>query len=320
MTTSILSEVLRAEQRIRSFVRETPLDPSPVLSEMGGANVFVKLENLQHTGSFKLRGAFNKLLSLSAKERAAGVITASSGNHGAATAYVLHKLGAQGMVFVPTTVSPIKEAMIRRYGAKICKVGHDSAISESEARGHAEDVGLVYISPYNDEQIIGGQGTIGVEIARQLDHVDAVFIALGGGGLISGIATYLKALHPHMQIIACSPRNSAVMQHSVAAGYILDEESLPTLSDGTAGGVESDSITFALVRDLVDRYVDVSEEEIASALRLFMETQHMLIEGAAGVAIAAYLQTKEQYVGKNVVIVLCGANISLAALRQVIQE
>ena len=315
---SILSEILRAEQRIRPFVRETPLDPSPVLSEMGGANVFVKLENLQHTGSFKLRGAFNKLLSLTPAQRAAGVITASSGNHGAATAYALQKLDANGTVFVPTIVSPLKEAMIRRYGAQIHKIGHDSGISETAARSHADERGLVYISPYNDPQIIGGQGTIGVEIARQLAQVDAVFVALGGGGLISGIATYLKAINPAVQIIACSPRNSAVMQHSVAAGQILDEESLPTLSDGTAGGVETGAITFALVRDLVDTYVDVSEAEIAAALRLFIESHHLLIEGAAAVAIAAYLQTKERFVGKNVVIVICGANIGLETLKQII--
>lgn len=315
---TILAEILRAEQRIRPYVRETPLDPSLVLSELGGAQVFVKLENLQHTGSFKLRGAFNKLLALTPEQRAAGVITASSGNHGAATAYALRTLGATGTVFVPTTVSLLKEAMIRRYGAQIHKVGHDSSISESAARDHANERGLVYISPYNDPQIIGGQGTIGVELARQLAQIDAVFVALGGGGLISGIATYLKAVNPSVQIIACSPSNSAVMQHSVAAGQILDEESLPTLSDGTAGGVEPGAITFALVRDLVDRYVDVSEAEIAAALRLFLETHHMLIEGAAGVAIAAYLQAKEHFVGKNVVLVLCGANISLEALKSVI--
>jgi threonine dehydratase len=314
----ILSEILRAEQRIRPYVRETPLDPSFVLSELGKAQVFVKLENLQHTGSFKLRGAFNKLLALAPSERAAGVISASSGNHGVATAYALRTLAVAGSVFVPTTVASIKEAMIRRYGAQIHKVGHDSGISEIEARNYANKRGLVYISPYNDPQIIGGQGTIGVEIARQLAQIDAVFVALGGGGLISGIATYLKAVSPNVQIIACSPSHSAVMQHSVAAGQIIEEESLPTLSDGTAGGVEPGAITFPLVRDLVDRYVDVSEAEIAAALRLFLETHHLLIEGAAGVAIAAYLQVKEQFVGKNVVIVLCGANISLETLKSVI--
>jgi threonine dehydratase len=315
---SILSEILRAEQRIRPCVRETPLDLSLVLSEIGGAQVYVKSENLQHTGSFKLRGAFNKLLSLTPAERAAGVITASSGNHGAATAYALRTLGATGTVFVPTTVAPLKEAMIRRYGAQIHKVGHDSGISEIEARRTADERGLLYISPYNDPQIIGGQGTIGVEIARQLAQVDAVFVALGGGGLISGIATYLKAVNPAVQIIACSPSNSAVMQHSVATGQIIEEESLPTLSDGTAGGVEPGAITFPLVRDLVDRYVDVSEAEIGAALRLFLETHHQLIEGAAGVAIAAYLQAKEAFAGKNVVIILCGANIGLETLKSVI--
>ena len=361
MSTAILSEVLRAEQRIRPHIRETPLDPSPILSELGGANVWVKLENLQYTGSFKLRGATNKVLSLTAEERAAGVVTASSGNHGAAVAYSLQKLGASGTIFVPEIVSPAKETMIRRYGAQIRKIGNDSAISEAEARIYAEKQGLVYISPYNDPQVIGGQGTIGVEIGRQLrpqplpsppllregtvtgdvTNVDlsvtipslrvpsgrgglgrgpAVFISLGGGGLISGIATYLKTLDPTVQIIACSPTNSAVMQHSVAAGRIIDEESLDTLSDGTAGGVEPGAITFELVRDLVDSYVDVAEDEIAAAMRLFMEHHHMMIEGSAGVAIAGYLRLKEQFVGRDVVIVICGANISLAKLTTVLTK
>ena len=327
---AILNEILRAEQRIRPHVRQTPLDPSPILSESGAANVFVKLENLQYTGSFKLRGATNKVLSLTAEERAAGVVTASSGNHGAAVSYSLQKLGASGTIFVPETVSPAKEAMIRRYGAQIYKVGNDSAISEMAAIRYAQEHGLVYISPYNDPQVIGGQGTIGVEIARQLPaapHPTAptgkgaglvAFVSLGGGGLISGIATYLKALDPTVQIVACSPTNSAVMQHSVAAGQIIEEESLDTLSDGTAGGVEPGAMTFALVRDLVDRYVDVSEAEIIAAMRLFMEHHHMMIEGAAGVAIAGYLQLKEQFAGHDVVIVLCGANISMTRLKSVL--
>lgn len=354
MSTAILQEILRAEQRIRPHIRETPLDPSSILSELGRANVLVKLENLQYTGSFKLRGATNKVLSLSEEQRAAGVVTASSGNHGAAVAYSLQKLRASGTIFVPEIVSPAKEAMIRRYGAQIRKIGHDSAISELEARRYAEEQGLVYISPYNDAQVIGGQGTIGIELARQLGPYQphpnpfqregtvtesttnitrpvpvpslsrgglgwgAVFISLGGGGLISGIATYLKALDPKIQIIACSPTNSAVMQHSIAAGHILDEESLDTLSDGTAGGVEAGALTFDLVRDLVDAYVDVSEEEIAAAMRLFMEHHHMLIEGSAGVALAGYLRLKEQFVGQNVAIVLCGANISMQRLRSIL--
>jgi threonine dehydratase len=177
---------------------------------------------------------------------------------------------------------------------------------------------MTYISPYNDPQIVGGQGTIGAELVAQLDRIDAVFVSLGGGGLISGIAGYLKQARPGVQVIGCSPENSRVMIESVRAGAILDLPSLPTLSDGTVGGVEAGSITFDLCRQLVDSYVTVSEDEIAASLRDFIGAHHMLIEGSAAVAIAAFVRRAEEFAGKNVVIVLCGANISLETLCKVL--
>ena len=181
---------------------------------------------------------------------------------------------------------------------------------------------MTYVSPYNDPQVIGGQGTIGVELARQLDRIDAIYVALGGGGLVSGIAGYLKSVQPGVQVIGCSPQHSQVMVQSIAAGRILDLPSLPTLSDGTAGGIEAGSITFELCRDLVDDYVTVTEDEIAASLRFFLATHHMLIEGAAAVAVAAYLKTRERWAGtqSNVVLVICGANISLETLQNILQE
>lgn len=177
---------------------------------------------------------------------------------------------------------------------------------------------MVYISPYNDPLVIGGQGTIAVELARQLNRIDTIFVALGGGGLISGIAAYLKTLSAPVRVIGCSPHNSPVMIESLKAQHIVAMESLPTLSDGTAGGVEPDAITFALCQQLVDEYALVSEEEIKEAMRLFMETQHMLIEGAAGVALAAFLQQRGKLQGQNVVIVICGANIGLETLKTIL--
>ena len=165
---------------------------------------------------------------------------------------------------------------------------------------------------------MAGQGTIGLEIANELEQVDAVFVSLGGGGLISGIASYLKAVQPTVRMVACSPNHSKVMAESVAAGEILDLESLPTLSDGTAGGVEPGSITFELCRTLLDDFPLISEAEIADAMCQFMETHHMLIEGAAGVAIAALLQMKTHLKGKTVVVVICGANISLETLKSIL--
>jgi threonine dehydratase len=174
---------------------------------------------------------------------------------------------------------------------------------------------MTYVPPYNDPQVIGGQGTIGIELARQLDEINAVFVSLGGGGLIAGIATYLKSVHPNVHIVGCSPENSPVMVRSVEAGRILDLPSLPTLSDGSAGGIEAGSITFELCRQWVSEYVTVTEDEIKASLRLFMETHHMLIEGAAAVAIASYLKTRDRFIGNSVVIIICGANISLETLK-----
>lgn len=315
---NVKEEVLQAEQRIRPYVRETMLEHSPHYSELGGANVYFKLENLQHTGSFKVRGALSKVLSLSKEQRAAGVVTASSGNHGAAVAYSVNKTKDPAVVFVPENASPVKIAAIEHLGAEVRLHGLDAADSEARARCYASEEQLAYVPPYNDPQVIGGQGTIGIELERQLDHIDALFIALGGGGLISGVAGYLKAASPATRVFGCSPINSQVMIESIRANRILDMSSEPTLSDGTAGGVEPDSITFELVRDLVDDYVSVSEDEIKACLRQFLAVHHMLIEGAAAVALAAYLQRREELAGKNVVVLICGANISLDTLKTIL--
>lgn len=310
--------VCEAHDRIRPYLRQTLLEYSIYYSRLSGANVFFKCENLQHTGSFKARGAMNKLLSLSEEERERGVVTASTGNHGAAVAYALRHVAAKGIVFVPENAARSKTANIERLGAEVRYFGLDSAKTEGHARQYAVEQGMIYISPYNDPQIIGGQGTIGLELEQQLDSVDAVFVSLGGGGLISGIAGYLRKQRPQVQVIGCSPARSQVMIQSIRAGELLDLPSQPTLSDGTAGGVEPGSITFPLCRHWVTGTCAVSEEEIVNSLREFMTAHHMLIEGAAAVAIASFLQQQEYFAGKNVVIVLCGANIGLETLKGIL--
>jgi threonine dehydratase len=307
-----------AANRIASYVRETPLDYSPYFSELTGANVYLKLENLQHTGSFKLRGAFNKLLSLSEEERKAGGVAASSGNHGAAIARAMSELGVTGTIFVPEQTSPTKVDAIKRAGGDVRFFGTDGLDTEMHAREYAEQNGMVYLSPYNDPDVIAGQGTCGVEIAQQLPDVDAVFVAVGGGGLISGVGAFLKSINPSLDVVACQPAASAVMSESVRAGKILDLPSEPTLSDGTAGGIEADAITFDICRDVTDEYVVVSEEQIAEAMRGFIDSHHMLPEGAAGVAIAGLLASGDKYKGKNVVVIVCGGNVSRETLKKVI--
>jgi threonine dehydratase len=318
MPMNVYEEVLAAEQRIRPYVRETPLDYSLALSQQYDAKVCLKLENLQHTGSFKLRGAMNKLLSLTSEEKARGVITASTGNHGAATAYGLRALQLSGTIFVPENASPTKVAAIQRYGANIETHGVNCLETELYAQKYAREHGLTYISPYNDPQVIAGQGTIGVEMMRQTEKIDAVFISVGGGGLISGIAGYLKQVIPAVKVIGCLPENSPEMAWAVKAGHHVQVEPKPTLSDGTAGGFEPGAMTFELCQQFVDEYVLVSEAEIAAALRWMLETHHQLIEGAAGVAIAGFEKLHQKFRGQTVVIVLCGANISLSTLKQVL--
>lgn len=314
----VLTEVVRAERRIRRHVRQTPAEPSLALGELGQARVHLKCENLQHTGSFKVRGALNALLSLPDERRATGVVAASSGNHGAAVAWSLRALGTSGIVFVPEHASPTKVDAIRRFGAEVRTHGDDTVEAEAYARAYAGEHGLPYVSPYNDPSVIGGQGTVAVELCQQLERIDAIFVPVGGGGLISGIAGYLKAAMPGVRVVGCQPANSAVMARSVEAGRLLDIPSDPTLSDGTAGGIEPGAITFDLCRALVDEYALVSEDEIGAALRLVLETQHLLIEGSAAVSVAAYLQQIERFRGQDVVIVLSGANISPANLRDVL--
>jgi len=258
------------------------------------------------------------VLSLTYDQLERGVVTASTGNHGAAVAYALQRTGAPGVVWVPSNASREKLNLIEQYGVEVRYHGDDCAETEAYARRLAAENEQIYISPYNDPRIVGGQGTIAVELERQLDRIDAVFVALGGGGMISGIAGYLKSVRPDVRVVGCSPENSQVMMQSVRAGEILDLPSLPTLSEGTAGGVEPGAITFELCRALVDDYTTVTEDEIAASLREFMRAHHSMIEGAAAVAIAAFEKEQARYADKNVVIIICGANISTSTLKEIL--
>jgi threonine dehydratase len=314
----ILSEVLLAEGRIRSYVRETPLEHSPCLSAEADAEVYLKLESHQITGSFKLRGAMNKCLSLSKTERSRPIVTASSGNHAAAVAYTLMELGGSGIIYLPSTVSRAKVEALEPYGVELRFVGSDSVEGEIEAKRVSREDGLLYISPYSDPQVIGGQGTVAVEIERQLERFDAVFVPVGGGGLISGIAGYFKARSPSVRIVGCQPRASRVMYESLAAGRILDLPSEPTLADGTAGGLDPDAITFPICQRDIDEMVLVNEDEIANAMRLAIEKHCMLIEGAAALSIASFRKMRSAYRGQTVVLVVSGKKVALDTLRSLL--
>jgi threonine dehydratase len=306
-----------AAARISGQIERTELARSDEFSDALSANVYFKLENLQTTGSFKLRGATNRLMTLSEEDRAKGCVTASSGNHGAACARAMQKLGTRGIIFVPEQTSKAKVDKIRSYGGDARFHGTDGLDTEQHARAHAEENGMVYLSPYNDTEVVAGQGTCGIEILDQLSDVDAVFVAVGGGGLIAGVGAVLKARNPDIRVYGCQPSQSAVMMRSVEAGEIVDLESGRTLSDATAGGIEHDSITFPLNEAVVDEWVSVEEPAIAAAMRSYMNSEGHAIEGAAGVAIAAMILRREEVEGKNVVVVICGGNISEETLDQV---
>ena len=307
------TRALKAEERVRAHVRCTEVGSSHIRGE----DVLLKHENLQRTGSFKLRGAFNRLLVMPEAERARGVVAASTGNHGAAVACAARDLGTSATIFAPTVAEPTKLANIERHGGTVVRAGEDCVLAEAAARAFATREGLVYVSPYNDLEVVAGQATVGVELDRQLEEIDAIFIALGGGGLLAGVGGYLKSCRSDIEVVACSPANSCVMHDSLAAGHILDQPSLPTLSDGTAGGVEADSITFELCREVVDHRVLVDESQIVEAMRILLFQEHTMVEGAAGVALAGYLAMQERFRGRRAVVLLCGANASEAVLREV---
>lgn len=302
-----------AEQRIRAHARETPLKHSRRLSESTSADVFLKLENLQETGSFKLRGAANKLLSLPGEQAARGVVAASNGNHALAVATIGQRLGIPVEVFVSEHVDPHRRSKIESLQARVHTVNGDSLLAEQTARREAERSGRTYVSPYNDMDVVTGQGTIAVEILRQLSQTgangfDAVFVAVGGGGLIGGIGSHLKSVSPATEIVGCWPENSPVLFECLRAGRIVEVPERPTFSVSTTGGMEADAVTLALAMQVIDRKVLVTEGEILDAARRMYRADDQLIEGAAAVAVAAFLKSAGDYASKTVAIVICGGN------------
>ena len=318
MTSSIHQSVKAAANRISEHVRRTPFERSVMMSELTGADVWLKLENQQYTGSFKFRGAMNKMLTLSQSERECGIYAASTGNHGAAVAYACQKLDVPSIIYVPENSSEAKLANMKSFGAEIRVHGKDCMDGELKARKVADSTGGIYLSPYNDPEVVSGQGTISAEIASQCSGLDAVIVSVGGGGLISGVGGYLKSIWPDIEVIAASPENHAVMIHSLKAGEIIKIDPAPTISDGTAGGVEAGSVTFEMCQEFVDQMVLLTEQEIQDGIIQLIEKERILVEGAAGTAIAALIKKKNDLRGKRVGIIVCGRNISLEVLRKIL--
>ena len=318
MDASLLAwrtKIEEARTRIYDLVQPTPVAPIENEARGASARAFLKMEHLQKTGSFKLRGATNKILSLSPDEAAHGVIASSTGNHGLAVAAAARHRGVQAEVYVCSQVSPKKLRLIEDYGARVQIIGSTPLEAELAARAAALGSGKTYISPYNDEHVVAGQGTVAIEIAEQVNDADAVYVAVGGGGLIGGMGAYLKTVSPGTEIVGCWPENARAMYECLRAGKIIDVEEEPTLSESTAGGVEPGSITFDLCRAVIDRSVLVTEGEILDATR-WAHQRGWEVEGASGVAIAAFFKDAPRLTGKTTVIISCGGNLSPEALRR----
>lgn len=314
LVAALIERVDAVEPHVRPFIDTTSLIRYPASTS---GTVLVKCEHQQRTGSFKVRGAIAKLATLSDEQRRRGIVAASSGNHGLGVAYALDRLGGSGLVCVPENASPVKVAAIEALGVAVRRTGSETGETEVWARAHAEENGMVYVSPYNDLDVIAGQGGIGLEIDRQLgpEHLDVVVVAVGGGGLIAGVAAAIKARRPHTRVIGASPANDPAMMESVTARHVVDVRAKPTLSDGTAGAVEPGSITLPLCVALVDDWILVEEPEIRQTLRDVIDRTHQLVEGAAAVAISAATSVADEApAGHRIAVVSCGANISAATL------
>jgi threonine dehydratase len=304
-----VDSIEQARKRISSHIKITPLRHAKALSNLTGASVFLKLESEQVTGSFKVRGALNRLMTLSKEEAERGVMTASTGNHGLGVAFAAKQLGINAIVVFPIGASTVKRDKMEQAGVEVIQdVGYEDV--EPYARKLAKERGLTYVSPYNDSEIVAGAGTSGLEIIEQQDEIDTVFVPVGGGGLISGIATVIKSKSPTTQMIGVQSEVSPEVYESWKAGHWVEAEESDSLAQGLMGGVESDSITLDIIDKYVDRLLLVSEDSIKRAMRFLYEKESLIIEGAGAVTIAALMENVSEFVGRKVVLTLSGGNIS----------
>jgi len=305
-----LSDIERAYNSISRYVINTPLLYADSLSKLLGASIYLKCENLQRTGSFKVRGAFNKLLSI----RTNGVSAASMGNHAQGVAYAAQRLSMQARIVMPEGVSAVKENAVRAYGAEVILFGHTLSDAIAYAK---EQKGYTFIHPYDDEEIISGQGTIGIEIVERLPEFDIAVVPVGGGGLISGVSVALKSLVPDIKIIGVQSESATSAMESFKTGEVIQKTPSPTIADGIAVG-RVGSITLGIIRQFVDDIVSVTEGSIAHAIALLMERKKLVVEGAGAVPLAYCLKNKDYISAKRVVLILSGGNIDFTIMDRII--
>jgi len=311
--------VLEANERCTGYLSPTPLEYSMYLSEEIEGEVWLKLDSMQRTSSFKFRGALNKILSLTELELDKGVVSASTGNYALAIAEAMRIQKRRATIYVAEDLEPSRLELLRAHGLDLVIHGEGAWDAEKEARRVAGEEDKIYVSPYNDPIVVGGQGTCGYEISQQLPDLDAAIFACGAGGLLTGSAGWLKSHNPDVEAFGVSPENSPVMYESMRTEKIVEMETYPTLADTCAGGVDLDSITLELCRRYVEEIVLLSESEIEESIRLLFEQHRLVVEGSGALAVGGLLKRRERFKGKKVVAVVCGRNIDLAVFKRIIQ-
>ena len=313
------SDIIKAQMRLKKVVKHTPLEHTKSFSAMSGANVFMKLENMQSTGSFKVRGAYNKLSSLSKEELKKGVVCASAGNHAQGVAFAARIIGVAAKVFMPVFTPPLKVIATRSYGAEVVLQGDTFDDAYAAAMKYQSESGAVFIHPFDDPLIIAGQGTIGLELFQDMDSIQDVLVPIGGGGMIAGIAIALKEMNPDIRVIGVEAAGAQSMKNSLKAGKPEKLSHMQTIADGIAVKTPG-ALTFEATRKLVDDILVVDDTEIAHTAYLLLQRAKLLAEPSGVAALAAVLHKKTDLAGRNVVPVISGGNINMGLLEQILEK
>ena len=308
-----------ALRRIKKYIRNTPLDEFKELSQLTFNKIFLKLENWQETGSFKVRGALNRMLTLKEEDKSRGVITASAGNHGLGVAYASELLGIPARIVMPVSAAQTKIKMLSTFGAEVVQAGRDYDESEDVAHRIESDCKLTFVHAFEDPYIIAGQGTIALEILKKLPQTEIIVAPVGGGGLVSGLAIAAKQINQDIKIIGVQSEASPAMYRAWKSNQAIESPILDTIADGLAGRLVSPTM-LATVQKYVDDLVLVSEKEIIDAMLYLLETKHILVEGAAAVGVAAIKNKRIKAVDKNIAIVISGRNIDLTIVRKILNR
>ncbi len=315
-----LLDLYAARSRIGHLIRETPLEFSPFLSDMCGGEVWLKLENQQLNGSFKARGALNKILQLSDEERSRGIVTASSGNHAQGVGYAARMLGIKATIVVPGNTPNVKIEAIRRYGVELVIHGEEYMDAERLAREMEKERGMTFVSPYNDLEVIAGQGTIGLEMMGANPDLETVLVPVGGGGLISGVGCAVKGINNDVKVVGVQSVASPVMCESIRRERIVEMELEDSVAEALHGGIEEGSVTFEMCQKYVDDFIIVQEETIVKAIAELLLQQHQVVEGAGAVGVAAIMENPKRFRGQKTGVVISGANIDEELLRRVCHQ